>query len=144
MNTDWPTRLRAAGLRVTRPRLTVLRVVEATPHIAADVVAQRSRAELGAVSTQAVYDVLNVLTDHAILRRFEPAGSAMRYETQTGDNHHHLVCRSCGTVSDVPCAVGSMPCDVPAETGGFSVDEAEVTYWGRCAACQAASQDAPA
>lgn len=141
MNTDWPTRLRAAGLRVTRPRLTVLRVVETEPHIAADVVARRSRVALGALSTQAVYDVLNVLTEHAILRRFEPAGSAMRYETESGDNHHHLVCRSCGSVTDVPCATGSMPCGVPAETGGFAVDEAEVTYWGLCAACQNPSND---
>jgi Fur family ferric uptake transcriptional regulator len=122
---------------VTQPRLAVLAVVETDPHIAADQVAAQVRAQIGTVSTQAVYDALNTLTTHKILRRFEPAGSAMRFETWTDDNHHHLVCRSCGAVLDVPCAVGSMPCAVPADTAGFTVDEAEVTYWGLCTACAA-------
>lgn len=131
----WADRLRAAGLRVTQPRLAVLSVVEAAPHIAADQVAGQVRAQLGTVSTQAVYDALNTLTTHKILRRFEPAGSAMRFETWTDDNHHHLVCRSCGTVVDVACSVGAMPCAVPSDTAGFVVDEAEVTYWGLCVTC---------
>ena len=134
----WADRLRAAGLRVTQPRLAVLSVVEADPHIAADQVASLVRAQIGTVSTQAVYDALNTLTTHELLRRFEPAGSAMRFETWTGDNHHHLVCRGCGAVVDVPCAVGTMPCAVPADTAGFAVDEAEVTYWGLCLNCSGA------
>jgi Fe2+ or Zn2+ uptake regulation protein len=138
--TSWPDRLRTAGLRVTQQRLAVLHVVHADPHIAADKVAERVRADLGAVSTQAIYDTLNTLTDHGILRRFEPAGSSMRFETATGDNHHHLVCRDCGQVNDVACSVGSIPCAVPDDTQGFVVDEAEVTYWGLCPAC-AAQQD---
>ena len=105
--TSWPDRLRTAGLRVTQQRLAVLHVVHADPHIAADQVAERVRSDLGAVSTQAIYDTLNTLTDHGILRRFEPAGSSMRFETANGDNHHHLVCRHCGRVNDVACSVGS-------------------------------------
>ena len=132
---SWAERLRSAGLRVTQSRLAVLDVVHADPHLSADQVALGVRAGIGAVSTQAVYDALNTLTEHKILRRFEPAGSAMRFEVATGDNHHHLVCRRCGSVTDVACAVGSVPCAVPAETAGFVVDEAEVTYWGTCAPC---------
>ncbi|MGI8459213.1 MAG: Fur family transcriptional regulator [Propionibacteriaceae bacterium] len=135
----WADRLRAAGLRVTQPRLAVLAVVEADPHVAADQVATHVRAQIGTVSTQAVYDALNTLTTHKILRRFEPAGSAMRFETWSGDNHHHLVCRGCGAVVDVPCAVGAMPCAVPSDTSGFTVEEAEVTYWGLCTACAGAT-----
>ncbi len=135
----WTERLRDAGLRVTRPRVAVLEVVHAEPHLSADRVAERVRARLGAVSVQAVYDALNTLTVRGILRRFEPAGSSMRFETATGDNHHHLVCRECGSVSDVPCAVGSIPCAVPSQTNGFLVDEAEVTYWGLCASCASAA-----
>jgi len=136
---DWTERLRAVGLRVTQPRLAVLDVVSSEPHIAADQVASGVRADLGAVSTQTVYDALNTLTEHGILRCFEPAGSAMRFEVTTGDNHHHLVCRCCGSVTDVPCAVGSIPCAVPEDTAGFVVDEAEVTYWGVCATCLASN-----
>jgi Fur family ferric uptake transcriptional regulator len=109
--------------------------VHASPHISADQVTEQVRSQLGTVSTQAVYDALNTLTDHQILRRFEPAGSVMRFETNEGDNHHHLVCRNCGTVVDVECAVGTIPCAVPDDTRGFVIDEAEVTYWGICAAC---------
>ena len=103
-----------------------------------DGVAERVRADIGAVSTQAIYDALNTLTEHTILRRFEPAGSAMKFEVATGDNHHHLVCRTCGTVTDVPCAVGSMPCAIPEDTHGYEVEEAEVTYWGTCPSCSRA------
>lgn len=134
---SWSERLRSAGLRVTQSRLAVLDVVHTEPHLSADQIALGVRAGIGAVSTQAVYDALNTLTEHKILRRFEPAGSSMRFEIATGDNHHHLVCRQCGTVSDVPCALGSMPCAVPEDTAGFEVDEAEVTYWGRCSRCAA-------
>ncbi|MCW2812341.1 MAG: Fur family transcriptional regulator [Friedmanniella sp.] len=138
---SWTGRLRAAGLRVTQPRLAVLDVVHQDPHASADQVAARVRAEIGSVSTQAVYDTLNTLTEHDILRRFEPAGSAMRFEIATGDNHHHLVCRGCQRVLDVPCAMGSIPCAVPEDPQGFVVEEAEVTYWGTCADCAASRSD---
>jgi Fe2+ or Zn2+ uptake regulation protein len=131
--------LRSAGLRVTRPRLAVLTALRATPHAGAETVigAVREQTE---VSTQAVYDVLNTLTDRGLIRRFQPAGSVARYELRTGDNHHHVVCRSCGGVTDVDCATGEAPClDLPSTTDvhGFSIDEAEVTWWGMCPACQA-------
>ena len=136
---SWSPQLRAAGLRVTQPRVSVLGILDAEPHLSADQVTERVRAELGTVSTQAVYDTLNTLTGHGILRRIEPAGSSMRYEIHTRDNHHHLVCRHCGSVTDVPCAVGEVPCAVPGNDYGFSVDEAEVTYWGLCPECQPTS-----
>lgn len=138
--TDWATRLRAAGLRVTQPRLTVLAAVAGDPHQTADQVAAHVRTVAGTVSTQAVYDTLNTLTAHHLLRRIEPAGSPMRFEVFRGDNHHHLVCRTCGRVEDVPCAVGTMPCAVPADTAGYTVEQAEVTYWGRCPDCTAADR----
>lgn len=130
--------LRDAGLRVTQPRLAVLQALESRPHAAADTVLQAVRATLP-VSTQAVYDVLNALADKGVVRRFQPAGSVARYELRTGDNHHHVVCRSCGAVTDVDCSVGAAPClEVPADPAldGFAVDEAEVTFWGVCPACQ--------
>jgi Fe2+ or Zn2+ uptake regulation protein len=133
----WSDRLRTVGLRVTQPRLAVLEEISAGSHLTADQVAERVRLRIGAVSTQAVYDTLNTLTGHGILRRFEPAGSVMRFETNVGDNHHHLVCRRCGAVTDVPCAVGSMPCAVPDDTHGYLLEEAEVTYWGQCPGCAA-------
>jgi Fur family transcriptional regulator, stress-responsive regulator len=132
----WAERLTAAGLRVTRPRLAVLDTLTVYPHSDADAVLRSVRSSLGTISTQAVYDVLHTLTDAGLLRRIEPAGSAMRYETRVGDNHHHLVCRACGRVADVPCAVGLAPCAMPADPNGFAVDEAEVTYWGICASCR--------
>ncbi len=132
----WSTRLRAAGLRVTQPRLAVLDVVAATPHISADLVTDRVRGRLGTVSVQAVYDALNTLSTHAILRKIEPAGSAMRFEIHADDNHHHLICRSCGDIVDVACSVGAMPCALPDDPHGFVVDEAEVTYWGLCRPCR--------
>ena len=133
---DWAQRLTGAGLRVTRPRLAVLESLSRHPHSDADTVLRHVRDHLGSVSTQTVYDVLNSLTHAGLLRRIEPAGSAMRYETRVGDNHHHLVCRSCGRMVDVPCAVGTAPCARPDDDHGFDVDEAEVTYWGICEACR--------
>lgn len=128
--------LRAVGLRVTAPRVAVLEALAAEPHSTADDVAGRVRRTLGSVSTQAVYDVLRACVNAGLVRRIEPAGSSARYETRTGDNHHHLVCRVCGRVADVDCAVGEAPCLEPSDLGGFTIDEAEVVYWGVCADCQ--------
>ena len=125
--------LRANGVQVTAQRIAVLNAVSATPHVTADVVMESVRAEIGAISRQSVYDSLNVLVRKGILRRIEPAGSPARYEDRVGDNHHHLVCRECGRLVDVDCAVGEMPCLVPVEDGDFVIDEAEVVYWGTCA-----------
>jgi Fe2+ or Zn2+ uptake regulation protein len=130
--------LRDAGLRATRPRVAVLDALAAHPHAGADAVITAVREHLP-VSTQAVYDVLNTLTSRGVVRRIQPAGSVARYELRTGDNHHHVVCRGCGAVTDVDCAAGAAPClDLPATTDlpGFSVDAAEVTWWGSCPACQ--------
>lgn len=129
--------LRDAGLRVTRPRLAVLDAVRAHPHADTDSLIGAARARLGGVSHQAVYDVLRTLTDSGLVRRIQPQGSVARYEARTGDNHHHLVCRSCGTIADVDCATGAAPCLTPSDDGGFVVDEAEVVYWGHCPACAA-------
>ncbi|MBB1041641.1 MULTISPECIES: Fur family transcriptional regulator [unclassified Dietzia] len=129
--------LRTAGLRVTSPRLAVLAVVDSRPHIAAEDVAVLVRERLGAVSTQTVYDALRVCTDVGLMRRIEPAGSPARYERRTGDNHHHLVCRQCGRIEDVECAVGHAPCLQADHDHGFQIDEAEVNYWGTCPECQA-------
>ena len=127
--------LRAAGLRVTAPRRAVLAVLHDHPHADTETVIHAVRARLGAVSRQAVYDVLRVLVDAGMVRRIQPAGSVARYEVRVGDNHHHLVCRRCGAVVDVDCATGEAPCLTPAATAGYTVDEAEVVYWGRCPAC---------
>ena len=136
-----PDELRARGLRVTAPRLAVYRAVAETPgHPDVDVIATRARALIGSLSTQAVYDALSVLSAAGLLRRIEPAGSPARFETRVGDNHHHVVCRVCGAAHDVDCVLGGAPCLTPSEAGGFVVDEAEVTFWGICPACQA--QDA--
>ncbi|EHK87444.1 Fur family transcriptional regulator [Saccharomonospora azurea] len=131
--------LRDAGLRVTAARLAVLDVVEGRPHADADTVRARVVDRLGTVSTQAVYDILHTLTDAGILRRTEPAGSPSRYEIARGDNHHHLVCRSCGDVVDVPCAVGEAPCLHASDDRGYLIDSAEVIYWGYCPSCQSHS-----
>jgi Fur family transcriptional regulator, stress-responsive regulator len=128
--------LRGADLRVTRPRLAVLTAVHRHPHSDTDTIVRAVRVELGEVSTQAVYDVLRALTAAGLARRIEPAGSVARYELRVGDNHHHVVCRSCGAVADVDCAVGRAPCLDASDTHGFSLDEAEVTYWGLCPSCQ--------
>jgi Fur family ferric uptake transcriptional regulator len=127
--------LRAAGLRVTRPRLAVLHAVHANPHVDTDALIAAARARIGPVSHQAVYDVLRILTDRGLVRRIQPQGSVARYEARVGDNHHHLVCRSCGAISDVDCATGIAPCLSPSSDEGFVVDEAEVIYWGRCRFC---------
>lgn len=129
-------RLRMVGLRVTRPRLAVLAEVASHPHADVETIATGTRTRLGSVSTQAVYDVVHALTDAGLLRRIEPAGSSARFELETGDNHHHLVCRTCHRIVDVACAVGRAPCLRASDDSGYLVDEAEVTYWGRCADCQ--------
>lgn len=131
--------LRSRGLRVTRPRLAVLDVLAQGGHLGADEIARRVRDRIGAVSTQAVYDVLHALTQAGLARRIEPAGGSTRYEARTGDNHHHVVCRGCGVVGDVDCAVGTAPCLEPSARHGFVIDEAEVTFWGLCPSCQQGS-----
>ncbi|MEQ3550816.1 Fur family transcriptional regulator [Pseudonocardia nematodicida] len=133
--TDDEGRLRAAGLRVTRPRLAVLRTVHAHPHADTDSIIRTVRAGLGEVSHQAVYDVLRALTSAGLVRRIQPSGSVARYEARVGDNHHHVVCRSCGAIADVDCAVGDAPCLTASDDSGFVIDEAEVVYWGRCPSC---------
>jgi Fe2+ or Zn2+ uptake regulation protein len=127
--------LRDASLRVTRPRVSVLEAVHASPHADTHSLIRSARAALPHVSHQAVYDVLQVLTDAGLVRRIQPAGSVARYEARVGDNHHHAVCRSCGAIEDVDCAVGEAPCLSPADDRRFAIDEAEVTYWGHCASC---------
>ncbi len=136
--TDYEEMLRGASLRVTRPRIAVLAAVHDHPHADTDSIIGVVRAELGEVSTQAVYDVLRALTDAGLVRRIEPAGSVARYESRVSDNHHHVVCRSCGAVADVDCAVGHTPCLTASEDHGYSIDEAEVTYWGLCPTCSTA------
>ena len=131
--------LRSAGLRVTAPRVAVLETLATHPHADADAVLALVRERLGAASVQGVYDVLNVLTARGILQRIEPAGHPARYEVRVGDNHHHVVCRSCGAVGDVDCATGHAPCLVPSSTHGFTIDTAEVIYWGTCPACRASA-----
>ena len=135
---DLERELRAAGLRVTRPRLAVLDAVHAHPHLDTEALILAARTRLAAVSHQAVYDVLRVLTDSGLVRRIQPQGSVARYEARVGDNHHHLVCRDCGAIVDVDCAVGEAPCLTPSDHAGFTVDEAEVVFWGRCPGCTAA------
>jgi Fe2+ or Zn2+ uptake regulation protein len=146
MHTDGPDpreQLRAAGLRVTAPRVAVLDAVAARPHSDADRVAATVREALGSVSTQAVYDVLRACVHAGILRRIEPAGSAALYETRIRDNHHHLVCRNCGAVVDVDCVVGRAPCLEPVEDHGFAIDEAEVVFWGLCPTCRSQGRQSP-
>lgn len=128
--------LRQRGYRVTGQRLAVLRAVAGEPHMTADAVAQSVRAELGAISLQAVYDVLGVLADVGLIRRIQPAGSPARFEARVSDNHHHVICRFCGATADVDCAVGAAPCLTPADDMGYAIDEAEVVYWGRCPECR--------
>jgi Fur family transcriptional regulator, stress-responsive regulator len=130
--------LRGASLRVTRPRMAVLDAVHAHPHAETSVILDGVRERLGEVSHQAVYDILRALTDAGLVRRIHPPGSVARYESRVGDNHHHLMCRSCGEIVDVDCAVGPAPCLTATEHHGYAIDEAEVTYWGTCPACSAA------
>lgn len=127
--------LREAGLRVTKPRVTVLDVLGEHPHSTAELVTQEVRAKLGTVSKQAVYDVLAACLDAGLVRRIEPAGSPALFETRTGDNHHHLVCRACGHTTDVDCATETRPCLTPSDDAGYELDEAEVVFWGLCPNC---------
>jgi Fur family ferric uptake transcriptional regulator len=129
--------LREHGLQVTAQRLAVLRAVSVRPHGTADDVAEAVRAEIGTISRQAVYDALGILAAIGIIRRIQPAGSPARYEDRVGDNHHHLICRTCGRMVDVDCAVGDMPCLTAADDSGYEIDEAEVVFWGRCPECLA-------
>lgn len=144
---SFPDQLRAHGLRATAARVAVYRAVgEIGGHPDTEAIAVRARALIGTLSTQAVYDTLHTLTRAGLLRRIEPAGSPARFETRVADNHHHVVCRSCGAAHDIDCVVGKAPCIVPGGAGGFVVDEAEVTFWGICPECQASegSKDAAA
>ena len=138
---DFELMLREADLRVTRPRLAVLAAVHEHPHADTESVIDAVRRELSDVSHQAVYDVLRALTGAGLVRRIQPAGSVARYEARVGDNHHHVVCRSCGTIADVDCAVGHRPCLTASEDHGFAIDEAEVVYWGLCPECSAEESD---
>ncbi|WP_089305359.1 Fur family transcriptional regulator [Geodermatophilus pulveris] len=135
--------LQAAGLRVTRPRLAVLDAVRAQPHLDTKALIAAARARLGAVSHQAVYDVLRALVDAGLVRRIEPEGLDARFEARVGDNHHHVVCRACGAIADVDCVPGVAPCLTPSADEGFLVDEAEVLFWGRCPSCAAAVPPSP-
>ena len=131
--------LREHGMHVTAQRIAVLNVVSACPHATADQVLTGAQEELGSLSKQAVYDALHALSDRGIIRRIQPQGSVARYETRVNDNHHHLICRDCGEVADVDCAVGATPCLTASEDHGFTIDEAEVAYWGRCPRCQSST-----
>jgi Fe2+ or Zn2+ uptake regulation protein len=133
---DYEHLLRGAELRVTQPRLAALAAVYDHPHADTGALIEAVRDDLGEVSPQAVYDVLRALTDAGLVRRIEPAGSVARYESRVGDNHHHVICRGCGAIADVDCAVGHTPCLTASETHGFAIDEAEVIYWGTCPSCR--------
>ena len=132
---EFAEQLRKADLRVTRPRVAVLEAVHSRPHADTDTIFTAVRTELPEVSRQAMYDVLNALTNAGLVRRIQPSGSVARYESRVSDNHHHVVCRSCGTIADVDCAVGDAPCLTAASDHGFVLDEAEVIYWGLCPDC---------
>ena len=132
--------LRERGIQVTAQRLAVLRAVSRAPHITADAVAESVRNEIGAISLQSVYDALSLLVAEGIIRRIQPAGSPARFEDRVGDNHHHLICRTCGRVVDVDCAVGSAPCLAASDDRGYEIEEAEVAYWGRCPDCVRSSK----
>ncbi|MCV7178028.1 transcriptional repressor [Mycolicibacterium sphagni] len=138
---DIADQLRSVQLRVTRPRVAVLEAVHAHPHADTDTIFGAVRSGLPEVSRQAVYDVLHALTAAGLVRRIQPSGSVARYESRVGDNHHHVVCRSCGVIGDVDCAVGDAPCLTPSNYNGFVLDEAEVVYWGLCPDCS--SQERP-
>jgi len=133
--------LRRHGVQVTAQRIAVLRALSAHPHLTAEDVVEVVRADIGAISRRGVYDAVGVLADKGLLRRIQPAGSPARYETRVGDNHHHLVCRTCGDLVDVDCAVGDAPCLTAADDAGYTIHEAEVIYWGQCPDCAAANRD---
>ncbi len=135
MMIDRAALLRARGIQVTAQRLAVLRAVAGQPHITADAVADVVRTEIGAISLQSVYDALGLLVAEGLIRRIQPSGSPARFEDRVGDNHHHLICRTCGRVVDVDCATGAAPCLTAVDDSGYEIDEAEVAYWGRCPDC---------
>ena len=135
--------LREHGLHVTAQRLAVLRAVHGHAHATADTLAEAVRGEIGTISRQAVYDVLGALVDKGLVRRIEPSRSPARYEARVADNHHHLICRGCGAIVDVDCAVGVAPCLHAADDHGYEIDEAEVVYWGRCPDCRATAAGTP-
>lgn len=136
MHDDPAALLRNQGLQVTAQRLAILRAVSSRPHGTADEIAEDVRADIGAISRQAVYDALGMLAQKGLIRRIQPAGSPARYEARIGDNHHHLICRKCGKTVDVDCAIGETPCLTAVEDSGFLIDEAEVVYWGTCPECR--------
>ena len=131
--------LRTHGVQVTAQRLAIMRAVSSRPHATADELADDVRSVIGSISRQAVYDTLGVLVDKNLVRRIQPAGSAARFENRVGDNHHHLICRSCGRTFDIDCAVGDVPCLTADDDHGFAIDEAEVIYWGHCPSCRTAT-----
>jgi Fur family transcriptional regulator, stress-responsive regulator len=137
VTSDFEAQLRAVSLRVTRPRLAVLTALRDHPHVDTQTMINLVSADLPTVSHQAIYDVLRALTDAGLVRRIQPAGAIARYESRVGDNHHHVVCRSCGAIADVDCAVGQTPCLTASDDRGYVVDEAEVVYWGTCPDCSA-------
>jgi Fur family ferric uptake transcriptional regulator len=138
MSVDPAVLLRQHGFKVTAQRLAVLRAVSGRPHLTTDEVVEVVREDIGVVSRKAVYDAVGVLADMGLLRRIQPSGSPARYEDRVGDNHHHLICRNCGQMVDVDCALGLTPCLTAADDAGYDIDEAEVIYWGRCPTCLAA------
>jgi Fur family ferric uptake transcriptional regulator len=146
VTSDFEAQLRAVSLRVTRPRLAVLAALRDHPHVDTETVISLVRTDLPKVSHQAVYDVLRALTDAGLVRRIQPAGANARYESRVGDNHHHVVCRSCGAIADVDCTVGHSPCLTASDDRGYAVDEAEVVFWGTCPDCSAehTANDQPA
>lgn len=133
--------LRTHGVQVTAQRLAIMRAVSSRPHATADELTDDVRSVIGSISRQAVYDTLGVLVDKNLVRRIQPAGSAARFENRVGDNHHHLICRSCGRTFDIDCAVGEVPCLTADDDHGFAIDEAEVIYWGHCPSCRTARTD---
>ncbi len=139
MTADVERLLREHGVQVTAQRLAIMRSVTSHAHATADTLADDVRSVIGSISRQAVYDTLGVLVDKGLIRRIQPAGSAARYEDRVGDNHHHLICRGCGSMFDIDCAVGEVPCLTADDDHGFEIDEAEVIYWGHCPACRVAS-----
>jgi Fur family transcriptional regulator, stress-responsive regulator len=140
MSIDPAQLLRQRGFKVTAQRLAVLRAVSGRPHLTAEDVVEVVRADIGVISRRAVYDAVGVLADMGLLRRIQPSGSAARYEDRVGDNHHHLICRACGRMVDVDCAVGAVPCLTANDDAGYEIDEAEVIYWGRCPTCRQAAE----
>jgi Fur family transcriptional regulator, stress-responsive regulator len=138
---DYRQMLQASALRVTRPRMAVLDAVYTHPHADTDSIIRAVRDDLPEVSHQTVYDALNALTATGLVRRIQPSGSVARYESRVGDNHHHVVCRVCGVIADVDCAIGEAPCLTASDDNGFSIDEAEVIYWGVCPECSTVRSD---